>query len=126
MRTRKHSRAFTLIEILIVVVILGILAAIVVPQFTSASDDAAVSSVKSTLQTVRAQLELYKFNNGAYPTADDQTLPALWDDTDGEHDGNNYLQAAPAAPTGYSFNYTGATGAFMCDQADGDAGEETW
>lgn len=103
MRTRRN-RAFTLIEILIVVVILGILAAIVVPQFTSASDDAAQSSVRSTLQTVRAQLELYKFDNGAYP-ADIATLVT-----------GGYLQQSPQAPNGYSFTYTAADGSYVCDQ----------
>ena len=51
---------FTLVEILIVVIILGILAAIVIPQFTEASNDARESALCSDLQTVRSQLELYK------------------------------------------------------------------
>ena len=55
----KNS-GFTLVEILIVVIILGILAAIVIPQFTEASNDARESSLASDLQTVRSQLELYK------------------------------------------------------------------
>ena len=55
-----RKRGFTLVEILIVVIILGILAAIVIPQFTNASSDARTSSIRSTLQTVRSQLELFK------------------------------------------------------------------
>jgi len=51
---------FTLVEILIVVIILGILAAIVIPQFTEASNDARSSALTSDLQTVRSQLELFK------------------------------------------------------------------
>jgi len=63
----KHG--FTLVEILIVVVILGILAAIVIPQFTSASESAKSSSLVSQLQTIRSQLELYQVqHNGDYPT----------------------------------------------------------
>ena len=54
------NKAFTLVEILIVVIILGILAAIVIPQFTEASTDARVSALQSDLQTVRSQLELYR------------------------------------------------------------------
>ena len=57
---KRNSRGFTLVEILIVVIILGILAAIVIPQFTEASNDARVSAVVSDLQTVRSQIELYK------------------------------------------------------------------
>ncbi len=56
----RANRGFTLVEILIVVVILGILAAIVIPQFTEASTEAKLSSLCSDLQTTRSQIELYK------------------------------------------------------------------
>jgi len=95
--SRSLRRGFTLIEILIVVVILGILAAIVIPQFTNASQEAAESSVKSQLQTVRSQVELFRVrNNGNLPAnfADLMTPPA------GE---DPYLQKEPTLPTGYEF-----------------------
>ena len=60
-RTRKSG--FTLVEILIVVIILGILAAIVIPQFTNASQDARKNSLSSQLQTIRSQIELYKLQH---------------------------------------------------------------
>jgi general secretion pathway protein G len=56
----KAKSGFTLVEILIVVVILGILAAIVIPQFTNASTEAKTNSLMSNLQTVRSQIQLYK------------------------------------------------------------------
>jgi general secretion pathway protein G len=59
----RSKNGFTLVEILIVVVILGILAAIVIPQFSQASTEARVSSVKSNLQMVRSQIELYKIQH---------------------------------------------------------------
>ena len=65
---RKQRRGFTLVEVLIVVVILGILAATVLPQFTSANDDAKESALVQDLQTIRAQVQLYKFQHeNTYP-----------------------------------------------------------
>src|SRR5256886_12083756 len=65
-RTRKSG--FTLVEILIVVVILGILAAIVIPQFTNASQDAQRGNIQTQLQSIRNQIELYRVkNNGVAP-----------------------------------------------------------
>ncbi|MCC7388634.1 MAG: prepilin-type N-terminal cleavage/methylation domain-containing protein [Phycisphaerales bacterium] len=90
-RNRGRNRAFTLVEILIVVVILGILAAIVVPQFTNAADDARGGNLTTQLQTLNNQIELYAArNNGNYPD-----LAADWDDLiDG-----NYIKTAPSNPS---------------------------
>jgi len=63
MRAVTRKSGFTLVEILIVVIILGILAAIVIPQFTNASQDARESSLLSQLQTLRSQIELYKLQH---------------------------------------------------------------
>jgi general secretion pathway protein G len=60
---RKSSKGFTLVEILIVVIILGILAAIVIPQFTSATTDARTNSAASLQNTVRSQLQLYRIQH---------------------------------------------------------------
>jgi general secretion pathway protein G len=57
--SRKKS-GFTLVEILIVVIILGILAAVVIPQFASATGDTRESSVMANLKAVRSQLQLYR------------------------------------------------------------------
>ena len=103
--TRK---GFTLVEILIVVVILGILAAIVIPQFTSASESAKAGSLSSQVQTIRSQLELYQVQHGGtYPT-----LAQMWGNMTGytneagatnasksaEYKFGPYLQQAPANP----------------------------
>ena len=66
---KAKRSGFTLVEILIVVVILGILAAIVIPQFTEASTEAKLSSLCTDLQTLRSQIELYKIqHNDVAPT----------------------------------------------------------
>jgi general secretion pathway protein G len=66
---KARKTGFTLVEILIVVVILGILAAIVIPQFTNASEEARANSLITQLQSIRSQLELYQVqHNGDYPT----------------------------------------------------------
>lgn len=73
MRTRRKT-GFTLVEILIVVVILGILAAIVIPQFTSASQEAVKGALQSQLQTIESQFELFRVRNqGTPPTLPDTT-----------------------------------------------------
>lgn len=98
---RKQS-AFTLVEILIVVVILGILAAIVIPQFTDAGNDARASSLKSDLQTIRSQLALYKVQHlDTYPVAATfVTQLTTKTDSAGAAGGNlgPYLQTFPANP----------------------------
>ena len=67
-RTSKKASGFTLVEILIVVVILGILAAIVVPQFTTAADEARGGNVATQQSTLQQQIELFRARTGAYPT----------------------------------------------------------
>ena len=103
----KAKSGFTLVEILIVVVILGILAAIVIPQFTEASTEAKTSSLCTDLQSMRSQIELYKIQhndnlpgvaNGLH-TAGAGFIAALTGQTDvyGEvgNDFGPYLQKIP-------------------------------
>jgi general secretion pathway protein G len=89
MRNRTRSQGFTLIELLIVVVILGIIAAIVVPQFSIATSDAKESTLKSNLATVRSQLQLYKLeHNDQYPPmpgSGEPTLGELTSKTNDDH-----------------------------------------
>jgi len=111
MHTRRiNQKGFTLVEILIVVVILGILAAIVVPQFTSASEDAIKSSLDSQLQTIGSQVELYRVKEqGAYPD-----LSSGWDPLTTA----DYLKDEP-------FNgYTGET-SIESNAGDNDYGDRT-
>ena len=63
-RTLKSRKGFTLVELLIVVAILGILAAITVPQFTSATESARGGSLAGTVRSLRGQINLYKLEHG--------------------------------------------------------------
>jgi general secretion pathway protein G len=72
----SSKRGFTLVEILIVVVIMGILAAIVVPQFSQSSDDARFTSTVQNLQSMRGQIDLYRNQHeGRLPGAEADTDP---------------------------------------------------
>lgn len=71
----KHQ-GFTLIEIIVVVVIIGILATLVAPKFLGRTDDARITKAKADIKALESSLELYKLDNYAYPTTD-QGLEAL-------------------------------------------------
>lgn len=87
---KSVSRGFTLVEILIVVVILGILAAVAVPQFSAATDDARVVATKDQLEKVRKALSVYFVQqNGSYPTV--TAGAGTW----GELLTANYMRSAP-------------------------------
>ena len=82
-RCRYRRSGFTLIEVLIVVVIMAVLAATIIPQFSSSASDAKTSAAKFNLQSLRSQIELYKLHhNGALPTLTGGSLPQLISATD--------------------------------------------
>ncbi len=128
--------AFTLVELLIVVIILGILAAVVVPQFSDASGDAQLSSLTTNLQTIRGQIELYKIQHSStYPAlATFSAKMTAGTDVAGDpgNDFGPYLQAIPKNPynnlndlaatltgaTGWMYNET--TGEFRANDGDHD------
>lgn len=72
----KKNQGFTLIEIIVVVVIIGILATLVAPKFLGRTDEARVVKAKNDIKALESALDLYKLDNYAYPTTD-QGLEAL-------------------------------------------------
>lgn len=113
---RRTSHAFTLIEILVVVVILGILAAVVIPQFTHASSDASSSSLRAQLHAIRSQVELYRVRHqGVLPPLGLTNNVTDWDPLVAPVDEPAYLQGAPYNP------FTGSAGI-----GDGEATDIGW
>jgi general secretion pathway protein G len=114
----RRSRGFTLIEIMVVVVILGILAAIVVPQIMDSPDKARVAKAKQDIRVVESALELYKLDNFTYPSTQ-QGLQALVSPPTGDPKAPNwkpggYLKSLPKDPWGnaYQYLYPGTHGEF--------------
>ena len=66
----RAQRGFTLIEIMVVVIIIGLLAAVVVPQFLGRVDDARIAKTKQDIQALDTALTMYKLDNFVYPTAE--------------------------------------------------------
>ncbi len=75
MGSQRRRTAFTLIEVLIVVIIMAVLAATIIPQFSTSATDAKTSSVQFNLHTIRSQIEMYKIHHGG-------TAPTLANFTD--------------------------------------------
>jgi len=69
-RARTGHAGFTLIEIMVVVIIIGLLAAVVVPQFLGRVDDARVAKAKQDIQAMQTALTMFKLDNYVYPTTD--------------------------------------------------------
>ena len=73
---RRLPRGFTLIEIMVVITILGILAALIVPRVVGRTDDARIAAAKQDIASLLQALKLYRLDNGAYPTTE-QGLKSL-------------------------------------------------
>ncbi|EKD54044.1 MAG: hypothetical protein ACD_60C00128G0020 [uncultured bacterium] len=106
----KKSLGFTLIEVMVVVVILGILAAIIVPKIMSRPEQARIVKVKQDLLAIQSALDLYKLDNGMYPTTDQGLEALVKKPTDSPVPQNwkseGYLQRLPEDPWGEPYQYT--------------------
>jgi general secretion pathway protein G len=77
----NNNKGFTIIEILVVIVILGILGTLLVPRLMDKPDEARVTKAKLDIKAVESALKIYKLENGTYPTTE-QGLEALTEKTD--------------------------------------------
>ncbi|MES1993837.1 MAG: type II secretion system major pseudopilin GspG [Pseudomonadota bacterium] len=106
---RKRMGGFTLIEIMVVVVILGILAALIVPNIMDRPDMARVAKTKQDLRALQTALNLYRLDNYRYPTTD-QGLEALVEKPSVEplppaYRKGGYLERMPKDAWGHAYLY---------------------
>ncbi len=105
----RPARGFTLIEIMVVVVIMGVLAALVVPKLLSRTGESKVAAAKVDIATIMQSLKLYKLDNTRYPTTEQglQALlvkPASGPAANGWKEGG-YLEKMPKDPWGFQYQY---------------------
>jgi general secretion pathway protein G len=105
----KSQKGFTLIEIMVVVIIIGVLTALIAPNIIGQSDQARVTAAKADIRTISQQLDLYKLDNYAYPSTQ-QGLQALVTKPGGSPEPKNwkkggYLPKVPTDPWGNSYVY---------------------
>jgi general secretion pathway protein G len=106
-RAARLPRGFTLVEIMVVVVILGILAALIVPRVVGRTDDARAVAAKQDIAAVMGALKLYRLDNGRYPS-NEQGLPALVakpQSTPVPTNWKQYLDRIPKDPWGNVYLY---------------------
>ena len=104
-----NSNGFTLIEVMVVVVILGILAAIIVPKIMSRPEQARIVKVKQDLLAIQSALDLYKLDNGFYPSTDQGLQALISQPTISPMPRNwkaeGYLHDLPKDPWGEAYQY---------------------
>jgi prepilin-type N-terminal cleavage/methylation domain-containing protein len=133
-------RAFTLVEILIVVIILGILATIIIGLFQNGTKDAAATSLKDNLRNMRSQLELYVAQHGRYPAlATFEQQMTQYTDGDGNISATKsptycygpYIIAMPVLPVGVNkgrttvrWGYEATSGVFKANTPDAEVDQD--
>ncbi|MBI4997754.1 MAG: type II secretion system major pseudopilin GspG [Rhodocyclales bacterium] len=107
MNKRIRSHGFTLIEVMIVIVILGVLAALIVPKVMSRPDEARMVAARQDIATITQALKLYRLDNRRYPTTEQglvalvrkpevEPLPPNW---------KSYVERLPQDPWGSPYQY---------------------
>jgi general secretion pathway protein G len=131
----QRAKGFTLIELMVVILIIGVLAALIVPKVMSRPDEARMTAAKSDIATISQALNLYKLDNQRYPTTEQGLLalvkiptiapvPLNWKS-------EGYLDRVPKDPWGTPYQYLqpGVHGtidvfSFGADRASGGEGND--
>jgi len=124
---RKSSQGFTLIEIMVVVVIIGILGALIIPNVIGRDDQARITAVRNDIRAVANALDMYKLDNFQYPSTE-QGLEALVSKPSGfpepkNYNPNGYLKKIPTDPWGTPLVYINSGGKFELYSLGADAQE---
>lgn len=109
MKKQQKISGFTLLEVMVVMVIIGILAALIVPNVMGRLDDAKIVAAKSDIAGLAQALKLYRLDNGRYPSSEQglqalvvkpttEPLPQNWKT-------NGYLDKLPKDPWGHDYKY---------------------
>jgi general secretion pathway protein G len=101
----RIAKAFTLIELLLVLVILGVLAAYVVPKFTNRTQDAKITRTKADITTIKGQIAQFEIDCSRFPT-NEEALAVLLEQPGNAKDWKGpYLEQVPTDPWGHPYLY---------------------
>lgn len=136
---KDNNSGFTLIELMVVVVILGILASLIAPRLMGRTDEAKIVKAKVDISAIETGLKLYRLDNGTYPTTEQglmalieepatEPLPAKWhkggyldrDQVPKDPWGREYIYLCPGVHNEYDILSYGADGAPEGDESNSD------